>query len=307
MRAMACGAGRAVVVSVALAPTAVRVAERVLPLRLPGWRVVCVRGPCVVERRTGAVRVRMQGWAGWSVLLVTQREARRIGLRVSVSRRSGGCAGGNSWSGGRRAGPGCRVGSRLRRRVGGAGAGRPVRRTASRVRGGGDDHRRRRAGRSRRDRGRLRRVRRRRSGAVGRLLAGRARSHHDLRRGRRRRGAGAGRGEVHGARVEEQGHRGGPEKQRNQGRRDPSGGYPHCVPRSALVGRHRPLLPFLNRPPPALAQRYKKPDRSATRGESRRSLFPGNHYPSRPEPAEALDPVRVRPGLPPPRGDPAPV
>ena len=167
---------------------------------------------------------------------------------------------------------------RLRRRTVVNGAREVMRSVAhrSRRRGGGRRRRRRRGCRHRGDGGPQGGVRRGRGRPVLRLCAVRRRRDDDLLR--RRRGearARAGRREARCARVEEQGHRSRPEQQRSRRRSHSPGG--DCEPSGAFVGRHRPLLPFPAGSPPAVAQRYKKPGRTATPRMGPTFAVSGNH------------------------------
>ena len=287
------GRSMALVYGLRLVRNAVDVARRCgMGMRVPVRRAVVRRRP-VVRRRTGVVRVVrfcIRRRAGLPMLLMTPRKPRRLVLQLPerASRGSGGPGGRmrrSSRGGGRLLGTRGRARSRLRCRLrGAAAAGSALRRETSRrrrSRAGGGLHRR--AGardRCARACGRCasalrRRVRRRRDGVMVSLRGGRRRRHDDLGRRRRRPGAGPGRGKVHRARVEQQGHRGRAEQQRNHRRCHAPGDDPECEPLLAFVGRHRPLLPFLDGASLGLGPEIQETRWDGNPVRRRRSLFPG--------------------------------
>lgn len=192
------------------------------------------------------------------VSFMPTRKARRAGLQLPRRLPRGGWSlAGQAW---RRSRSHCRpartgrvVRSRLWRRP-------AVDDSWGVMRNGCNRSRRSRGGRRRRRNGRRGGNNSRARGAVPRgrgrpvvRLRGVRRSSHDdiLRWGRAEARARADRRQVHRTRVEEQRDRAHAEKQRDRRRRHSSD---NREPSGAFVGRHRPLLPFLDGPAPAFAR-----------------------------------------------------
>jgi len=246
-----------------------------------GRAVMDVSECASVRRRAGMrVRNRMRGRVHRAMGFMTERKTRRMGLEMPRRLAWGGWSLGGRVQHGRRRRRGrparTRGGVRsLLRRQPAVDRRGVMRDGCNRSRRSGGGGHRRRTGRS--GGGRVRTTLRRGRRRPMVCLRAVRRSGHDhlVQRRRSEARARADRREVHRACVEEQRHRGRAEQERSRRHRHSLGGG--CEPSRAFPGRHRPLLPFPDGSPPAVAQRYKKPGRTATPRMGPTFAVSGNH------------------------------